>query len=176
MKSLFAAVLLVVAAPVMAGPVNVFNLGALSVPGFALLGNSFTQAGEYEDQYQFTIDQSASAGGLVVELDFLSKLDISISKVALSGTNGLIGFDSTPLYYNFSTLGAGNYTLSIFSKVTYGTDWTDLLKVPVSYAGLLSLGATRSTQVPEPSMLTLFGVGLVGVAFAVRRRRAASRN
>ena len=103
MKSLFAAALLFVAGPLMAGPVNIFNLNTLSVPGYALLGNSFTEAGAYEDRYQFTIDQSASASGLVLELDLLSRLDISISNIALSGSTGLIGFDTSPLYYNFNS-------------------------------------------------------------------------
>jgi len=177
-RSLFAAALLVVAVPSMASViVSTDNLGALSVPGIAGIGNDFSSAGTYQDNYNFTIGQAATAGGLILELDLSSKLDIDVTEVKLTSTGGgIFAPDFSPTLYNFGTLGAGSYTLSIFSTVTLDSTRGS---GSVGYAGLLTLGSVRgggSTSVPEPGMLALFGIGLVGVALTMRRRGAAVRS
>ncbi len=169
-RHLFAAALLVVAAPSMAVPIVAnFDLGALGVPGSAIIGNSFSTAGEYQDNFSFSIGESASASGLVLELDpWWNRLNLDVTGIALSG----VGYAGPNILgvYNFGTLGAGSYTLSIFSTVT---STRGLLSSSVGYAGLLGLKDV-ATQVPEPATLALFGLGLLGVAFAGRRRSAAN--
>lgn len=169
-KGLFAAALLSLAStPSMATIINVFDLGNLGVPSATLIGNAFYAGGEYEDRYNFTIGESANASGLVLEIDpLLNKLDIDVTSVALTGTGGLLGLDVSPFYYNFGALSAGSYTLSIFSSVSRDRG---LYHSAVGYGGLLTLKRTEATQVPEPGTLALFGMSLIGVAVATRRRK-----
>jgi hypothetical protein len=170
LKSLFAAALLAIAAPSMADTIKVFNLGSLSVPSSTWLINAFDEAGSYEDRYNFSIDQSAAAGGWEVAFDLSNALNINVFNVSLANSGGTsFGSDATPTNFSFGALGAGSYTLSVFSTVsnTRGWDWLDA----VGYVGQLTLGSARpTTSVPEPGTLALFGAGLVGVAFAIRRR------
>lgn len=147
-----------------------FNLGSLGVPSVREFGNIFSEAGNYVDNYTFSISQNASAGGLVVELDpLLNWLNLDITSVALSG----VGTFAATGPINFGILAAGTYTLSIASQVK----WTvGIPLIPVAYAGVLTLSSTRGgpvTSVPEPGVVLLYGLGLLGVAFAVRRRRVA---
>lgn len=173
LKKVLAALLLVVSVPSMADTVKTISLNTLSVPGYALLGNVFTSADTYIDNYTFSIGESASASGLTLELDpWLNQLDINLLSVSLSSGSSTLGFDATPSYFNFGTLGAGSYTLSIKSQVTKDWGWTSN---SVGYAGLLSLGSASTRQVPEPATTALLGLGLMGVAFAVRRRGASNR-
>lgn len=180
-RKLVIAALLVVSVPAAATEIKNFNLGELSVPGLALFGNGFTTAGTYQDNYSFEIDRTASADGVILTLDPspTDSLGIRIASVLLSGN--LISPNSWGLY-DFGTLTAGSYTLSIVTEVLshssglslgfLGSSVTKLLKKPiVGYGGLLSLTKSNSTRVPEPSTLALLGLGLISVSLAARRRR-----
>ena len=68
LKKVLAALLLVVSVPSMADTVKTISLNTLSVPGYALLGNVFTSADTYIDNYTFSIGESASASGLTLEI------------------------------------------------------------------------------------------------------------
>jgi hypothetical protein len=169
LKQYFAALLLVVSLPSAAATVELFSLGNLAVPGTAYLGNTFYSSGSYLDQYSFSINQSAAAGGLILEIDpWFNRLDLDVTSISLVGSGGLVGFDATPNVFNFGNIAAGSYTLNVASTVT--RDW-GLTSTPVAYAGKLTL-RSGSTQVPEPGTLALFGVGLLGVAWSARRRTA----
>ncbi|MDQ2639206.1 MAG: FxDxF family PEP-CTERM protein [Pseudomonadota bacterium] len=170
-RHLLAAALLVVSAPSMAVPIQAnFNLGSLGVPGVAAIGNAFTAPGEYQDNYSFSISESASASGLVLELDpWWNRLNLDVTAISLSGIGSFFGPAGLGVY-NFGTLSAGTYTLSIFSNVT---STRGLFTDSVGYAGLLGL-KDSATQVPEPATLALFGLGLLGVAFAARRRQSTN--
>lgn len=161
----FAALLLVMSAPSMALTIN---LGTLGVPSLTPIGNSFTSAGSYQDDYVFSISQAASAEGLVLELDpWWNQLNIDVTQVALS-TVGTFAGPAVLGVYNFGALAAGTYTLSIFSSVTGRSSTGD----SVGYWGLLGLKGASATSVPEPASLLLYALGLIGVVFAVRRRPA----
>jgi len=84
--------------------------------------------------------------------------------VSLSGVGSFAGPNGTATY-NFGVLGAGTYTLSVFSSVT----GIPLGLQNVGYSGLLGLTAS-ATKVPEPGTLALLGLGLIGVAAAARRK------
>src|SRR5689334_15298689 len=93
-KSLLAAVLLVATAPSMAATIEVFNLGAVSVPGGVFLTNAFSTAGDYQDQYNFSIASDATGLGWLDTADW-SGLDINVTKVSLWSNGSEIASDTT---------------------------------------------------------------------------------
>jgi hypothetical protein len=145
-KYLFALLILAVAGPAMASPTCTqnFNLGTIGVPSVTGLGDSFSASGSFVDCYSFNLAATGNVSDLVFSLDpLLNKLDITLSSIVLSSGSLIISGTVTNV--------AG------------------LWNVPVGYAGLL-IATGPGSNVPEPATLGLFGIGLLGVAFATRRR------
>jgi hypothetical protein len=68
--------------------------------------------------------------------------------------------------FHFEGLGAGNYSLHVRGNID---QHLGLSRESAGYAGWITFtGAT--TAVPEPSTLAITGLGLLGLAFAMRRR------
>ncbi len=176
LATLACAALLVAASPSLAAPcTSVTDLGSMGPPGLELLGNSFTTAGAFNDCYRFSIDESASSFGGVLEFDvLLNKLDIDVTSISLSGgalTETLV--DDTPLTFSFLDLLAGDYELTVTGLVSRDPG---LWETPVGYAGkivTLWSDAEAVQAIPEPGTLSMLGFGLAGLAAFARRRKQA---
>jgi hypothetical protein len=179
MKSIAAAVALVLSAPAMAATCSGgTSLGTLGPPGAAYFGQSFSGAGSYLDCYSFSLSSAADSFGGVLEIDvLLNKLDIDVTGVSLfsgvssigQSTGGLIGSDYTAGYFSFGSLAAGAYTLAVASTVSRDAG---LWNAPVGYLGLLATSrATVASPAPEPETYAMMLAGLVGIGAMVRRRK-----
>ncbi len=144
-KYLVALLILAASSPAMAtNCTQTFNLGTIGVPSVTGIGDAFGAAGSFVDCYNFTLSGSGNVTDLVFTLDpLLDKLDINLSSIVLSTGRLIIS--------GIVTNAAGLYNS------------------PVGYAGLL-IATGPGNSVPEPATLALFGIGLLGVAFATRRR------
>jgi hypothetical protein len=153
--------------------------GSLGPPDVQSFGHSFTAAGNYTDCFTFTLSANADSFGGVLEIDsWLNKLDIDLTGVSLfnggivGGTTvgSLLSFDSAPSQFAFNALSMGTYSLVVGTSVTrdFGLFDTD-----VSYFGTITTvaGPKGAVSVPEPGLLALFALGLIG--FALRRRHSA---
>lgn len=143
---------------------------ALGSNSTELFGNAFSSARSFSDCYSFSIGSSVDAFGGTLEIDPLSFLDIDVTSVTLSGGSLATSLvDNSPGSFSFNNLLAGTYQLVVSGLVTKGKDWTDILPLPVGYAGSLSTHAVAA--VPEPETYTLLAVGLGVMGWLARRRR-----
>jgi hypothetical protein len=176
MKSKLFAVALALAAsaPAMAACTSTFELGVLSTPSLEVLGNSFKSVQHFNDCYNFTLDGSANAGGIVLDLDASRRRDIDLGSITLSG-GGLSGSltDPTASAFSFNDLLAGVYQLVISGDVT-GKNGGLLGGGLVGYGGVLVATASSVVApVPEPKTYALLALGLLAMGWVVRRRNEA---
>lgn len=122
------------------------NLGTIGVPSITGVWNSFSGPTSFVDCYNFTLGGSGTVSDIVFEIDpWLNKLDINLSSIVLSSSSLVIS--------------------GVVSRDA------GLFNTSVGYVGLLiATGTTGGNSVPEPGTLALFGLGLLGVGFASRRR------
>jgi hypothetical protein len=142
-------------------------------PGIEFFSNLFSSPRTYDDCYTFSLSGDAKAFAGVGGIDWFSNLDIDVTSVSLFSNDSSIGAAQSPQSFVFDDLTQGGlYTLVVNSVVTLGP--SGLWNAPVGYFGLIGampgLVADDPTRVPEPTTLTLLGLGLVTAA-VVRRRR-----
>lgn len=120
------------------------------------------------------LDSSAISGGEYLTLTFSEQVSLS----SLDFGEWANGIDKAILSWGGNALTLSNSNNGLFSSVF------DLTGVTGSTFKLQSSGSLTSFKldalsiapvaaIPEPSTYALMGLGLVGIAFAARRRRAA---
>lgn len=144
------------------------SLGSMGPPGLAVFGNSFSSVGDFSDEYTFSLLGSADSFGFTLEFDASLRRDIDILSVGLSsdGTLASALWATDWSAFSFNNLAAGAYSLFVNGVVT-GRDGGLLGGGLVGYGGTL----ITAKSVPEPGTLGLFGMSLLGLYFAMNRRR-----
>ena len=151
---------------------TITDLGAMGPPGLRIFGNDFSTVGGFTDQYNFSLSSAADSFGFTLSFDGSWARDIDILGVGLSsdGTLGSAVWASNTDSFSFSSLLAGSYSLFVNGTVT-GRDGGLLGGGLVGYAG--TLVTTSAKSVPEPALLGLYGMSLLGLFFVLRRKRVS---
>lgn len=150
-----------------------FSLGELGPPGLAAFGNSFSSNQTFSDTYTFSLNSAADTFGITWDADFLSKRDVDLTSISLSGS-GLAStlVDTTPYTFSFSNLLAGTYSLIVKGTVTSQSG----LFSTGGYGGtLVTLKSDIAAPVPEPEAIAMMALGLGFVGFVARRRKNAAK-
>jgi hypothetical protein len=150
---------------------STINWGPITAPDSKGFGDSFSwpALGDFSDRYNFTLTNEANSFGGLLEVDPRgSFLGIDVSSVALYKGFTLIGFDFTPGSFAFSDLTAGSYSFYVLGSISWFSGGFG--DESVGYKGSIDFTPDGTTAVPEPSTLALAGIGLLGLAFAMRRR------
>jgi hypothetical protein len=151
---------------------TITDLGAMGPPGIRIFGNDFSTVGNFTDQYNFSLSGAADSFGFTLGFDGSWVRDIDILGVGLSsdGTLGSAVWASNTDSFSFSSLLAGSYSLFVNGSVT-GRNGGLLGGGLVGYAG--TLVTTSAKSVPEPGLLGLYGMSLLGLFFVLRRKRVS---
>jgi hypothetical protein len=141
------------------------NWGSITAPEEKTFAHYFDgwDTGYFLNKYNFSLTNEANSFVGLWEVDPRNNyLDITLGTVKLyKGGTFVGGFDS-PGHFTFSDLSSGAYSLWVDGWV----GWDDGRRHDdVGYVGKISF-----TAVPEPNTLALAGIGLLAVAFAMRRR------
>lgn len=167
-----------------------FNLGNLSAVSPVTTTRSFDvlYTGSFTDYYTFSIDTLSSVSGSTVEEDgyinvgwTLKIKDLEVTSMSLqqlnaNGTYTALSADSSPESFSFAALNGGNYRLAVSGAVTptfiYSPDQTSNGLIASYTLTTSSSSASVAAPVPEASDLAMTALGLAGVAFWARRRKA----
>ncbi len=150
------------------------SLGQLTTAG-ATFGNQFWGWTSFTDFYTFSVAADADVGGKTVAYDSLWQ-DISLTSVLLQSWTGSTwtawagsspNMDLTPGDFSFSGLTGGQYRLVLSGQTTPQIDLRDPLR-PAYYQGTVR---TLAAPVPEPGVMGMALLGLLGVGIASARRR-----
>lgn len=146
------------------------DLGLLTSAG-KTFGNSFySNTSAFTDYYTFSLGDFGDVSGATKDTSyvFLFSRDVSLSSLVLSSASGVVmAKDVTPDSFTFSGLAQGDYKLTVQGKVTG-------LGGVGSYEGTIkAVTSAVASPAPEAADFAMTAIGLAGVAFMVRRRRAA---
>jgi hypothetical protein len=168
------------AAPAFAVDFNTYDLSFTN--GTAVVSQSRTAPGEYQDTYVFTLDQAGTfSGSLITQLqtnpagDIVSNLDFgnSIDGVSIDGGTPFdlpSAGDVESVNLASILLAAGTHSL----VVNYTVE-TASLGNGASYAGPINFTpSAATTDVPEPATWAMF-VGAFGLVGASLRQRRTAR-
>lgn len=157
--------------PAMAACTSTFQLGALGTPSLSAIGNGFSSTQHFSDCYNFTLDGSGRAVGVVLDFDNSLRRDIALGEITLSG--GSLSspvIDPTATIFSFNNLLAGTYQLAIAGDVI-GRDGGLFGGGMVGYDGFLAIVRSSVTPVPEPQTYAMILAGLCLLGLTAQRRK-----
>jgi hypothetical protein len=163
----FAFVALALAAAVSQASAKTEALGVLTSSGKTFGNTFYSNTSGFTDFYTFSIANAGTVSGSTTDTSFILLLtrDVTLDSLTLTsgGSSMVLAQDVTASSFTFANLGAGDYKLAVAGDVT-GIGGIG------SYSGTIKAVAA---PVPEASDIALTAIGLAGVAFMVRRRKAA---
>lgn len=178
LSTLTAAVLLGLGALASQAFAKTEDLGSLTSAG-TTFGNTFYTNSSFTDYYTFSISGSSDVSGVIADSDATGvslglftvwfTQDVVLQSVSLmqtiNGVTSTLLTDLSPDSFTFSGLAGGSYSLAVSGYVQGSPSI-----LGGAYSGTVSAVASPA---PEPADMALTLMGLAGVAFWVRRRKAA---
>lgn len=148
------------------------DLGVLSSSGTTFGNIFFRDTSNFTDYYTFSIANAGVVSGTTVDTSYvlLFTKDVVLKSLTLtsSGSATVLASDSSASSFSFAGLSEGSYTLAVNGSVS-GT-WA----LAGAYSGTIkAVSAPVASPAPEASDFAMTALGLGGVGFWVRRRRAA---
>jgi hypothetical protein len=93
--------------------------------------------------------------------------------ILLTGTFSTFGLDGSGLQFNATGIDSKNAALLNYFGIASGTQFTfNNTEIRVDAAGQVTQADLTNTAIPEPGLMTLFGLGLLGVGRKLARRRS----
>jgi hypothetical protein len=180
-----ALVLTMLSASALADTTNT-SLGTLGTSA-TTFGRTFSSnMPSFTDYYTFSIGSSGAVSGTTTDANLYFTRDVVLSSLVLTsldssityGTDSAIPTNGTTNSFSFTSLTAGSYKLAVNGSATaswlYKSSYSGTLSTTPSAAVSQGSGSTApvASPAPEASDLAMTVLGLAGVAWLVRRRKA----